>query len=161
MNWPDWEINGETNIQKSLLKYNHTVSPVLCLIRSYLECWCQSVLKMKTKNMKVIILSFVCTIDFGKLFSCQSVSKQCIRFVGCFCFRKCRLCWHSTDCCISRNKWLACNGKKYYRTSKKSNFILISVWLPQKGRYLILEKRFYVFICLGSSWSLDFFSFYI
>lgn len=40
--------------------------------------------------MKVILFSFVCTIDFyyflgGKLFFWQSASTQCIRFVGYFC----------------------------------------------------------------------------
>lgn len=50
-----------------------------------------------------------------------------------FLLRKCRLCWHSKYYVSSRNKRLACNGKRYCRTSKVK-FCIAFCLTPSEGQ---------------------------
>lgn len=113
--------------------------------------------------MKVILFSFVCTIDFyyflgGKLFFWQSASTL-YQICWVLLLRKCRTCWHSTYYVLSRNRWLSCNGKKYYRTigQAKSNSVLYCTYLERQMHFFVGGEgvKFTVFIWPGFSCHLD------
>ena len=56
--------------------------------------------------------------------------------------RKCRLCWHSTYSVSSRNKRLACNGKKYYRTRDVKFYIAFYLTPSERQMPFSGEKSF-------------------